>query len=257
MAEPQIELVQFLASHFNEKARWALDWKGLPHTRRSLLPGPHIPVVRRLSGQTATPVLLIDERVVAGSADILAALEELRPEPPLFPSDPEARAEVEALQAHFDEEVGPQVRTALFSVLLDEPGYLCAIFDRERPGWQRALYRAVFPLVSGLVRKGNGVTGPEAVEAAFAATERALDLVARRSGGTGYLVGDGFTAADLAAAALLAPTLSLDHPDMARPEPLPERVRAWLARWEKHPASAWVRETYRRHRPPRAPAAAR
>ena len=34
-------LWQFTASHYNEKARWALDWKGVAHVRQSLLPGPH------------------------------------------------------------------------------------------------------------------------------------------------------------------------------------------------------------------------
>jgi glutathione S-transferase len=31
-------LWQFAFSHFNEKVRWALDWKGIPHVRRSLPP---------------------------------------------------------------------------------------------------------------------------------------------------------------------------------------------------------------------------
>ena len=246
---PELELLQFHSSHFNEKARWALDWKGLPHRRTSLLPGPHMPRVKRLTGQTSTPVLRVDERAVAGSARILEELEALQPDPPLFPAEPQARAAVDRLQAHFDEEVGPPVRTALFSVLLDEAGFLCRIFDRDRPAWQRWAYRSTFPLVKPLVRRGNGVTDEAAVEAAFAATEAALDLVAERSAGTGYLVGDGFTAADLAAAALLAPTVRLEHPDMQRPAPIPGAVLEWIERWESHPGAAWVRETYRRHRP--------
>jgi len=35
-------LWQFRNSHFNEKVRWALDWKRVPHLRRSLVPGLHI-----------------------------------------------------------------------------------------------------------------------------------------------------------------------------------------------------------------------
>ena len=31
-------------SHFSEKARWALAWKGVEHRRRSPLPGTHIPI---------------------------------------------------------------------------------------------------------------------------------------------------------------------------------------------------------------------
>jgi len=29
-------LWHFPISHYNEKARWALDWKGIPHLRRAL-----------------------------------------------------------------------------------------------------------------------------------------------------------------------------------------------------------------------------
>jgi glutathione S-transferase len=85
--EPHVVLHQFASSHFNEKARWALDWKGIPHRRRTHLPGPHAPALQRLSGQRATPVLVIDGDVIAGSAAILAALDARFPERPLLPAD--------------------------------------------------------------------------------------------------------------------------------------------------------------------------
>jgi glutathione S-transferase len=56
-----IELLQFRHSPYNEKVRWALDLKRVPHTRRSLLPGPHVATVRRLTGRTHTPVLVPDD----------------------------------------------------------------------------------------------------------------------------------------------------------------------------------------------------
>jgi glutathione S-transferase len=88
MSEHSLVLHQFPASHYNEKARWALDWKGLAHRRISYLPGPHVPRIRRLSGQAQTPVLVLDGRVVAGSAQIIDALERAFPERPLYPEDP-------------------------------------------------------------------------------------------------------------------------------------------------------------------------
>jgi len=53
--------------------------------------GPHARAMQSLSGQSATPVLEIDDRVVAGSTAILLALDELAPDRPLFPAEPEAR----------------------------------------------------------------------------------------------------------------------------------------------------------------------
>jgi glutathione S-transferase len=52
-------------------------------------------VVERLSGQTLVPVLELDGHVLADSTAIIEELERLHPEPPLYPSDPARRAEVE------------------------------------------------------------------------------------------------------------------------------------------------------------------
>ena len=66
-----IELLQFRHSPYNEKVRWALDLKRVPHRRRSLLPGPHMATVRKLTGRTTTPVLILDDgRALDGSARI-------------------------------------------------------------------------------------------------------------------------------------------------------------------------------------------
>ena len=48
MAEKEnIELYQFNFSTFNEKARWALDYKHVPHRKTTLLPGPHIRTMKK------------------------------------------------------------------------------------------------------------------------------------------------------------------------------------------------------------------
>lgn len=77
-----------------------------------------------------------------------------------------------------------------------------------------------FPLVKGLMAKANGVNEAN-TKASFDITRRALDDVAARTEGTGYLVGESFTAADLTAAALFAPIANPEHPDMKRPSPYP------------------------------------
>lgn len=245
---PSVELVQFPYSHYNEKARWALDWKAVPHSRRSLLPGPHIPVVKRLSGQEKTPVLCIDGEVIAGSARILDALERRYPEPPLLPADPALRRRALEIQEWFDEEVGPCVRRSLFAVLLGEPGYVCTLFASQRPLPVRALYRATLPLVGGLMRRSMGIAGPESLAEADRVTREAFDLVAKQGGPDRPLVGDAFSVADLTAAALLAPAADPPDSPMAKPRPLPPAVADWLARWADHPGAGWVRAQYRHHR---------
>ena len=46
--EPPV-LWHLKVSHYNEKARWALDYKRVPHVRRALMPGLHRRKARRLS----------------------------------------------------------------------------------------------------------------------------------------------------------------------------------------------------------------
>jgi glutathione S-transferase len=244
-----LTLFQFPFSHYNEKARWALDWKGIPHRRIDFLPGPHAPQILWLTGKTTTPVLRIGEHVVAGSAAILDELERLQPEPALYPADPALRARALELERHFDDEVGPRVRRALFSVLVREPGYMCRIFAGRRSLPVRALYRALFPLTKRVVGGSMALFDPAAVEDAFRGTRDALDLVAKSVGPSGQLVGERFSVADLTAAANFALLVQVPHPDMARPTPIPEAVQNFMARFAAHPAIAWTLEQYRRHRP--------
>jgi glutathione S-transferase len=252
MADPTAlpVLHQFAGSHYNEKARWGLDWKGVVHRRETYLPGPHTAPIKKLSGQGSTPVLSLDGAAIAGSAAILDALERRFAERPLYPADPALRERALAIQRDFDAEVGVAARTAVFSVLLEEPGYLCATFAGHRALLPRTLYRATLPALKPLIARANGVTGADAVARAFARTEAALDFVAREAGASSHLVGDAFSIADLCCASLLAVVVDVQHPDMRKPQPRPARVEALLARFAKHPGSAWVREQYERNRPP-------
>jgi glutathione S-transferase len=207
-----------------------------------------MPFIRRLSGQQQTPVLVWDDQVIAGSGAIVNALDVRIPDPPLMPADAASRIEVEVLCNRFDQEVGPAVRTALFSVMIHHGDYLCRVFAGRKPWPKRLAYRASYPLARGLIARGNGVVDPENVRRSFDITRRALDEVAERAAATGQLVGSTFTAADLTAAALLAPLVNPAHPDMARPEPMPGPIRDFVASWAAHPGARWVLTQYARYR---------
>ena len=249
MTAAPLELIQFPHSHYNEKVRWTLAWKGLPHTRRDLLPGPHAPTVLWLTGQTQTPVMRFGTEVVAGSARIIDELERRHPEPALLPADPALRRRALEWQAWADADVGPMVRRSLFAVLLDHPDYVVRIFARERRPTTQALYRAFFPVTRLVMSTSMGTRDAASVAQGDAATRAALDRVAREVGPSGHLAGDALSLSDVAVASLLAPAVRVEHPAMRLPDPMPDAVAAWYRRWESHPAAAWVQETYRRHRP--------
>jgi glutathione S-transferase len=111
----------------------------------------------------------------------------------------------------------------------------------------RLAYRAGFPALGPLMRKAMNIY-PEQVEAARKTTLAALDRIARELQPSGYLVGDRFSVADLTAAALCSPFVEPPefpyHPSVKAPE----AVAAAREQLSAHPAIAYVREMYRRHR---------
>src|SRR3954452_9210651 len=76
-------------SHYNEKARWALDYKRIPHLRRAAIPGRHAKIARELWGGETLPVLDLGDDVVGDSTRIIEVLERRWPERPLYPDKPE------------------------------------------------------------------------------------------------------------------------------------------------------------------------
>lgn len=243
-----IELLQFRHSPYNEKVRWALDLKRVPHRRRSLLPGPHMGTVRRLTGRTTTPVLVADGVAIDGSARILDWLDERFPQPRLLPADPAARDEAMRIQRWFDDDLTPRIRRTVLQALLADPGYFAAVFADGGSALRRIGYACTVPLARGLVRKGNGITGADAVQDGLVAARQALDFVAGRSAATGHLVGDGFGVADLTAAATLAVLVRPANSPMRAPQPVAPTFRALVEQHASHPGAEWVRRIYAAHR---------
>ena len=243
-----LELIQFRYSPYNEKVRWALDLKRVPHTRRSVLPGPHIRVVRKLTGRTMTPVLVADGVAIDGSAQIVEWLDQHYPEPRLIPERADERATAQEIIRLFDDDFAPRGRRAVLAALLRTPGYFARVFGAGRGALTQAFYSAIVPLAAPLVRKGNGITGPASVDDGIAAFTAGLDFVAQRSGATGYLIAERFSVADLTAASVLA--VCVDPPDspMTRPRPQAQPFADFVAHFANHPGAEWVRAIYRRHR---------
>jgi glutathione S-transferase len=243
-----IELLQFRHSPYNEKARWTLDLKRVPHLRRSLLPGPHMGVLKPLTGHTGTPVVRHDGGVIDGSARIVEWLDAMYPQPPLIPADTAARDEALRIQRWFDDDLTPRIRRTVLDALLANPGYFSRVFCDGRSRAVQIAYAMIVPLAAPLVRKGNGITGPEAVEDGHAAARQALDFVADRAAATGYLVGESFTVADLTAASTLAVLARPKGSPMAAPQPVSPVFGALMARYAAHPGIAWTMGIYAHNR---------
>jgi len=223
---PTPVLWHFPISHFNEKARWALDWKGIAHVRRSLLPGFHVPRVLWMTGQKSVPVLVLDGETIHDSTRIIERLERMRPEPALYPADAAARRRALALEDFFDEEFGPHVRRALFHELLPETAFAAAAFTLGCGPSTRRLYRALFPALRVVMRADMKIDDARTARSREKVLA-ALDRLEAELQPSGYLVGDRFSVADLTAAALLAPVVLPPEFPYRPPGPLPAPVTRW------------------------------
>ncbi len=243
------ELWQFTSSHFNEKARWALDFKRVPHIRHSLVPGFHVSVVKRMTGKTHVPVLKLNGEVISDSSKIIDALERAYPDPALYPADPDERRRALELQAWFDEELGPYIRRWIFHIILPYPAFVRAAFvSHARPAVQLA-NRAMSPLIGFVMRRQMDIS-PATAEVARGKTMAAMDRLRDELRPSGYLAGDRFTVADLTAAALLSPLVR--PPEFPFPAkavgPLPEPFAKIRDSVSTHPAFQWTLKTYGQHR---------
>ena len=244
-------LHQFRFSHYNEKVRWALDHKRIPHRRRSYLPGMHVLPMLRLSGQKQVPVWAADGRAIAGSAAIIEHLERQYPDPPLLPADPAERARALDVQRFFDDEIGAPLRAAAFHEWLADADYMTVLFTGHAGPLTRRTYRVAFPLLRVVLRADMQLT-PERAAEGLRRAQQAFDFLADNAGPSGYLVGGRFTLADLSAAAILAPAVLPAEFPYPVPQPVSPTFRAFVDRWAAHPGAAWVRDMYRRHRAPSA-----
>ncbi|HZR84162.1 MAG TPA: glutathione S-transferase [Candidatus Binatia bacterium] len=240
-------LWQFTASHYNEKARWALDWKGLPYRRRSLLPGLHVPTIFWMTGQKSVPVLTIDGLTIADSTRIIETLEMRKPDPPLFPADPVARRRALELEDFFDRELGPHLRRAVFDAVLGDSDYACALFTQDAKPLARRAYRTMFPAVRLVMKIDLGIDDERAALSRDRVA-RAFDRLESELQPSGYLVGDRFTVADLTAAALAAPLVQPPEFPYAWPPSPPDAAVRLRADYVDRPGFRWVQEMYRRHR---------
>jgi glutathione S-transferase len=240
-------LVHFRVSHYNEKVRWALDHKRWPHLREALVPGWHTLRARRLSGQTALPILEIDGRALFDSTTIIAELERLRPEPPLYPADAAARARALAIEDYFDEEVAPELRRLFWACYLDRAAASARMSTDGRSAFARVVWQASFPVMRPLFRRQLG-TDPERVANARARLPGFFDRLESEIQPSGYLVGDAFSIADLTAAAVMTAIIRPPRFSYPLPEPWPPELVDLRESVSQRAGFRWVLDVYERHR---------
>lgn len=177
------ELYDFRFSHYCEKARWALDFKGVPYTPRHLLPGFHLRTARKLAPRSSLPILEADGAVIQDSTEIINFLEQTFPDP---------------------SEIGVTLRLWFYYHTLPDRHRALRFLCQDAPWLQRSLFALSFATIRRAMTEMMSLSA----ETASGAEQRfllALDRLDKALERGPFLVGNRFSRADLSACALLWP----------------------------------------------------
>ncbi|HEU4976004.1 MAG TPA: glutathione S-transferase family protein [Baekduia sp.] len=223
--QPPLVLHLLTISHPCIAVETALRLKGLEHERVELQPGQHVEEMARIygAGRTTVPGMLVDGEPVHGSNAIFERLDELAPEPPLYPAD---RAdEVREAAAWGDEELQDLGRRLPWGALHFRPEQLGLIagggpLDPAGTDFAIRMIRATW--------KYHGISAARLAED-LAGLGAKLDHVDRLVA-DGVLAGETPNAADLQIGSTLSVLLSLgDVRPLIEGRPAEQVARKWFA----------------------------
>lgn len=197
-----IALHRFATSHFSEKARVCLDYKGLDYRIVERYPGADQLSLWRLSGQRKVPVIEHDGSVVHDSTAIALYLDHAFPDArPLLPADLAARREALDLEDRLDAALGPNAPVVAFDHAQRDPAVRDALLKLMVPGVGVA--RAAIRVTASAARPALWAPSARArIAGAYAAVREVLGECCDRLATRPYLLGDTPTLADLAAVGL-------------------------------------------------------
>lgn len=197
------------ASHPSIAAELMLRHKGIDYKRTDLLPVVSKVALRAVGFPGVTvPALKIDGDKVQGSRQITRELDRLRPEPPLFPTDPEKRAAVEEAERFGDEELQHPIRQILWWGIKRDKEPLRSYSEGARIGMPLGLAMKTAAPIVALSARFNEASD----ENARAALEKLPGLLDRVDAyiESGVLGGEQLNAADFQIAPSIGLAMTLD-----------------------------------------------
>lgn len=197
-----LELYQFELSHYCEKIRLILDYKGLPYRKIEVTPGIGQLDLYRLSGQRQVPVLKDGAEIIADSTAIAEYLDKTYPDKPIIPTDPKLKGLCLLIEQWADESIGLNARKCLVGALGQDQAFRTAVLPAGTPEFLKTLVGSVPGELFGVLGLGVGMIGPDALKAAKDSMKRDLASLCFLLMGQPYLVTDQPTLADFAVAGL-------------------------------------------------------
>lgn len=213
-------LISIKFSHYNEKARWALDRCGIPFIEKPHLPVTHMPFARaaagghgkadKISSPFSTPVLKTDAGPITDSTDIVAWASK-HPDSSYNLIPEELIAEIQPLDELFSGKFGAHTRRVAYHYCLQDKELFSRLASLNVPGFESTVWRACYPALRRYLRRGLGITEERALRSADRTRETFAQVNGLLADGRDYLVGGRFTLADLSFASLTAPALLIQE----------------------------------------------
>jgi glutathione S-transferase len=220
-------LYQFPISHYCEKVRWAMDYKGLDYKLKNLLPGLHLRSTKKMASKSYVPILIDEGEQVQNSHVILNYLDDKYPDKSLSPKDSELLEKALEWEKYCDVEIGVHVRRFGYHYLLAEPKTVIPFFTQGGPWWGPLFFKLFFSKLEPIMRKVM-VIDEAGANNSEVKIQQAIDTLHEEYKQRKFLVGDQFSRADLSAAALLAPLIMPQGYGLDWPETMPAKLQAFV-----------------------------
>ncbi|KAF9186127.1 hypothetical protein BGZ51_005637 [Haplosporangium sp. Z 767] len=292
-AQFNFSLRSIVFSHFNEKARWALDYYQIPYIEHRYMPLCHMLSMFKYRSQGtpapgcsnfATPFLMVTPKTaddpsgmnqdknenkvtLNDSTAIVEFLSEQFATPhtnSLYSNDSAAKAKIMSLEDRFDTMLGPHVRRYFYNeILLHSPKAIGqSLGQHDNVGrlqaWVWMVFYSVFAWILVRFLRVNEISAARSKDIIKREFEHISRVLESGPPGPAYLVGNQFTTADMTLASLGGILVGVTNEDgygawVPRLTQLRPEAQAFCAELRAMTAGQHILECYKLHRGGKAP----
>ncbi|MGB5324483.1 MAG: glutathione S-transferase N-terminal domain-containing protein [Pseudomonadales bacterium] len=248
MSKPTLYI--FAISHYCEKGRWTLDYGGIDYTIKYLAPGPHFRMAKKfkLPG-SSTPYVIADNEAIQGTSNIVDWADKNATNGRSLTPDGALGEQARELEKRIDDVIGVHVRRAFYSEsLVEDPVRTKKMLTHNVSFTDKLIVNAIFPRLRKLMMQRMDI-GTEQGRESIKILEAEMDwLDGLLADGRKFLVGDSFSRADLAAAALLGRTAQPPQHPLYEHLYTPPKLKVLTTQWRERPCIQWILGLYAQYR---------